>query len=203
MKKVLLSAVAILTIGFTYAQKAQFGIKGGLNIANENFVGNGAPSTNSFTGVNVGAFVEIKISDKIAIQPELLYSTQGTKLNWFDSASGVTINSFKLNYINIPVMLKYYAVNKFSLEVGPQIGFLTSAIVNGTSGVTTVDVDAKKFYNSTDFGINFGASYDFTKKVSTGIRYNLGLSNIGSNQFVSNGDKITNSVFSINLGYKF
>jgi hypothetical protein len=100
-------------------------------------------------------------------------------------------------------MAKYYATEKFSLEAGPQIGFLTSAKVNGTSGGTTVDVDAKRFFNSTDFGINFGAGYDFTKKISAGIRYNLGLSNIGSNEFVSDGDKITNSVFSISVGYKF
>jgi hypothetical protein len=201
MKKIILSTVLVLAFGFTYAQKAQFGIKGGLNIANQNFVGTGAPSTSALMGVNLGFFVGIKVDDKFVIQPEILYSMQGTKLNWL--SDGVTINSFKLAYINIPVMAKYYATKNFSLEAGPQIGFLTSAKVNGTSNGTTVDVDAKNFYNSTDFGINFGVGYDFTKKISAGIRYNLGLSNVGSNEFVSDGDKITNSVFSIDFGYKF
>lgn len=201
MKKIILSTLLVLAFGFTYAQKAQFGIKGGLNIANQNFVGTGAPSTSALMGVNLGFFVDIKVDDKFVIQPEILYSMQGTKLNWL--SDGVTINSFKLAYINIPVMAKYYATKNFSLEAGPQIGFLTSAKVNGTSNGTTVDVDAKNFYNSTDFGINFGVGYDFTKKISAGIRYNLGLSNVGSNEFVSDGDKITNSVFSIDFGYKF
>ena len=201
MKKIILSSLLVLVFGFVNAQKAEFGIKGGLNVATQNFVGDGAPSTSSLVGVNIGFFVDIKVADKFVIQPELLYSMQGTKLNWL--SDGVTINSFKLAYINIPVMAKYYAAKNFSLEMGPQIGFLTSAKVNGTANGQTVDVDAKKFYNSTDFGINFGAGYDFTKKISAGIRYNLGLSNVGSNEFVSDGDKITNSVFSVSLGYKF
>jgi hypothetical protein len=202
MKKIILSAIVLFTVGFANAQKVEYGLKGGLNIANQNFVGTGAPSTNTLTGVNVGAFVEIKILDKISIQPELLYSTQGTKLNLYDSSSNVTINSFKLNYINIPVMLKYYAADKFCLEFGPQIGFRTSAKVSGTSSGSTVDVDAKQLFKSTDFGINFGAGFDITKKLAIGLRYNLGLSNIGSSDFASNGDKITNSVFSIDLGFK-
>lgn len=201
MKKFILLAIVLFTIGFANAQKAEFGLKGGLNIANEKFIGSGAPSTSTLIGVNLGGFVEIKVSEKFAIQPELLYSTQGTKLNW--ETNGTTINSFKLAYINIPVMAKFYASKKFSLEAGPQIGFLTSAKVNGTSGGTTVDVDAKKFYKSTDFGINFGASYEITKKLSIGLRYNLGLSNVGSKEFVGDGDKITNSVFQFSLGYRF
>lgn len=201
MKKIILSAIAIFAFGFANAQKAEFGIKAGLNMANQNFVGAGAPSTSTLIGVNVGGFAEIKFSEKFAIQPELLYSTQGAKLKWL--SEGVTINSFKLAYISVPVMAKYYAAKNFSLEFGPQIGFMTSAKVNGTSSGTTVDVDAKDFFRKTDFGINFGAGYDITKKVSIGIRYNLGLSNIGSKAFVSDGDKITNSVISIGLANKF
>lgn len=200
MKKIILTAAAVFVFGFANAQKAQFGLKGGLNIANQNFSGEGAPSTSSLTGVNVGCFVDIKVSEKFSVQPELLYSTQGVSLNWL--TDGATINSFKLNYINVPIIAKYYAAKKFSLEAGPQIGFLTKSTVNGTSSGVTVDVDAKQFFKSIDFGLNFGMSYDFTKKLSASLRYNIGLSNVGSDTFTADGDKITNSVFSINLGYK-
>ncbi len=100
MKKIILSAIVLFTIGFANAQKAEFGVKAGLNIANQNFKGQGAPSTSSLTGVNVGCFVDIKISEKFSVQPELLYSTQGTSLDL--TTDGVTINSFKLAYINVP-----------------------------------------------------------------------------------------------------
>ena len=99
-------------------------------------------------------------------------------------------------------MAKYYAAKNFSLEAGPQIGFLTTAVANASGSGTTVDVDVKQFFKSVDFGLNIGMGYDFTKKLSASLRYNIGLSNIGSNTFTTDGDKITNSVFSISLGYK-
>ncbi|RZJ55928.1 MAG: PorT family protein, partial [Flavobacterium sp.] len=32
-----------------------------------------------------------------------------------------------LSYLNVPIMAKYYVIEKLSLEAGPQIGFLLSA----------------------------------------------------------------------------
>lgn len=198
MKKIILLAVVLFTIGSANAQKAQFGLKGGLNIANLNFKSE-TPST-SLVGINIGCFLDLKISGKFSIQPEVLYSTQGASIGV--ETEGVTINSFELNYINVPVIAKYYAAKNFSLEAGPQIGFLTKSTVNGTASGVTVDVDAKQLFKSIDFGLNVGAGYDFTKKLSASLRYNFGFSNIGSEEFTSDGDKITNAVFSINLGYK-
>lgn len=204
MKKIILTAVAVFAFGFANAQKAQFGIKGGLNIANQNFSGEEAPSPSSLIEINVGGFVEIKISEKFAIQPELLYSTQGSSFDLdleLDEGFFETSNKFKLSYINIPVMFKYYADKKLSLEAGPQIGFLTSSnLVVKTLGQTLTQ-DSKALFKSIDFGLNIGAGYDLTKKLSASLRYNFGLANIAETE---NGDntKIINSVFSISLGYK-
>ena len=129
-------------------------------------------------------FAEIKISEKFSIQPELMYSSQG--------ASSDLGGDLKLDYINIPVMAKFYVAKSFSLEAGPQIGFLVSAKADGE--------DVKDFVSSTDFGFNFGAGYDFTEKLSAGLRYNLGLSNVDDSD---SGDSIKNAVISITLGYKF
>lgn len=101
-------------------------------------------------------------------------------------------------------MIKYYVADKFNLEAGPQIGFLTSAKtstkLDGYS--QTFDEDAKKYFESVDFGLNFGAGYDFTKNVSAGVRYNLGLSNILKTEPGDNSES-QNSVFSLSVGYKF
>ena len=84
MKKVLLSAVAVMVFGFMSAQEevkstsdVKFGAKGGVNFAN--LVGDDAGDATMFVGFNVGLFVEIPITDKLTIQPELLYSAQGSK----------------------------------------------------------------------------------------------------------------------------
>jgi long-subunit fatty acid transport protein len=200
MKKVFLSMITILSLGFANAQEVKFGLKGGLNVANLSFSGNGAPSTSSLVGFHIGGFTEIKVSDKFSVQPELLYSTQGAKFKM--SQDGVTLNSFKLGYINLPVMAKYYVAKNFSLEAGPQLGFLTSAKANASGSGTTVDVDVKKIFETIDFGLNFGAAYDLTEKFSAGLRYNLGLSNIAKTE-EGDSDTVKNSVFSLSIGYKF
>ena len=205
MKKIILTAVAVFAFGFTYAQKAEFGIKGGLNIANQNFSGDGAPSPSSLIGFHVGGFVEIKIADKFSIQPELLYSTQGSKFDMIVDIDGTdynTENTIKLAYINIPVMFKYYATEKFSLEAGPQIGFLVDSKLEVNVLGQSVTQDGKDLFESVDFGLNLGAGYDITKNISVGVRYNLGLANVAKTEDGSN-DTIKNSVFSLSVGYKF
>lgn len=205
MKKIILSAALVLAFGFTYAQKAEFGIKGGLNVANQSFSGDGAPSPSSLIGFHIGGFAEIKISEKFSIQPELLYSTQGSKFDLFVNNDGIdydTENTFKLAYINIPVMFKYYAADKFSLEAGPQIGFLVDSKLEVNVLGQSVSQDAKDLFESVDFGFNLGAGYDFTKKVSAGIRYNFGLTNVFKTEAGDNSE-VKNSVFSISVGYKF
>ena len=200
MKKIILAAAAVFAFGSANAQETKFGVKGGLNIAN---LSGDIEDNSSKVGFHVGGFVEIKVSDKFSVQPELLFSTQGTKVeesgNNFSSKS--TLN---LSYLNIPVMAKYYVAEGFSLEAGPQIGFLTAAKADFTttqSGITVSgDEDVKDSFESIDFGVNFGAGYDFTKNLSAGLRYNLGLANIAKD---SGDEKISNNVLSVSLGYKF
>jgi hypothetical protein len=205
MKKYILSVIALLVFSITNAQKTKFGIKGGLNVANQIYSGDATPSPTSLIGINIGAFVDFKIADKLYIQPEVLYSTQGSKFNLTVNNGGTyyaTENTFKLAYINIPVMLKYYVAEKFSLEAGPQIGFLVDSKIQVNVMGQSVLQDAKDIFETVDFGINLGAGYDITKKFSAGVRYNLGLYNVMKTE---SGDdsKIKNNVFSISLGYKF
>lgn len=205
MKKVILAAVAVMVFGFANAQKAQFGLKGGLNVANQSYSGEGAPSPSSIIGFHIGGFAEVKISDKFSIQPELLYSTQGSEFDYtlyMDGAEYDTKNTFKLSYINVPVMFKYYAAKKFSLEAGPQVGFLTSSKIETKVLGQSVTQGAKDLFENVDFGLNIGAGYDFTSKFSAGVRYNFGLANVGENEDGSD-DSIKNNVFSLSLGYKF
>lgn len=207
MKKIILSTLLVLAFGFTYAQKAQFGIKGGLNSSNFSGDTEGA-DLKSRVGFNAGVFAAIKLSEKITLQPEILFSTQGAEIqNVETDVNGVIYTAdvkFNLSYINIPVMFKSYVGDKFNLEAGPQIGFLTSAEtstkIDGYS--QTFDEDAKDFFESVDFGLNFGAGYDFTKNVSAGVRYNLGLSNIFKTE-EGDDSKTQSSVFSLSVGYKF
>lgn len=196
MKKIILSTVAILTFGFVNAQEKEdmsFGVKGGLNISTITNVNDVGVSSSSLIGFHVGVFGEFMVSDKFAIQPELLYSAQGIKLD-IDGDKG----DLKLDYINIPVMAKYYVAEAFSLEFGPQIGFLVSA--KAKSGGVSEDV--KDQFKSTDVSLGFGANYNFAEKFMLGARYNLGLTRLQKDLFPGESES-KNSVFQISLGYKF
>lgn len=206
MKKNILIVALLFVFGISSAQKAKFGIKGGMNISNWAGDTEGM-DTKSKIGFNVGGFAEIKLSDKFAIQPELLYSAQGMKLDNMPleiEGSDYTVDStFKLGYINVPVMFKYYVAEKFNIEAGPQIGFLTSAKIKATvEGIGSATESVKENFESVDFGLNFGAGYDFTEHFFANVRYNLGLSNIAKTEEGEDAT-INNSVFSLNVGYKF
>ncbi len=216
MKKVLLSAVALFAFGFANAQQFKFGVKAGLNLAT--LKGSAVNSDVTMkAGLHAGGLLEIKFTDKLALQPELLYSMQGAKVVDTGTEAGITFkDEFKrnLDYINIPIVLKYYPVGGFFLEGGPQAGFLISAKSKNTFTETTAggtvthissDTDVKDQYKSVDFSFNLGLGYDFTPNFFAGARYNLGLTNI-ENQKGNNGAyeaDIKNGVLSFSLGYKF
>lgn len=181
-----------MTFGLANAQQTRFGIKGGLNVTS--FAGGNYYDAKSLVGFQVGGFAEIKIIERLSIQPEVLFSTQGAK---FDGGSAADYDD-KLNYINVPVLAKFYITKQFTVEGGPQLGFLVSAKRESN--------DVKDIYKSVDTGFNFGAGYNFTDNVSVNLRYTVGLSNIAdyntdtAQQYY---DSPKNSVLALTLGYKF
>jgi hypothetical protein len=196
MKKIILTVVLVFLFGFVNAQDRKdmsFGVKGGLNISSITNAEEDGVNSKSLVGFHIGFFGEFMISDQFAIQPELLYSTQGVKLE-FDGEEG----DLKVDYINVPVMAKYYLADAFSLELGPQIGFLVSSKVE--SGGLSEDV--KDETKPIDVSLGFGANYNFAEKFMLGARYNLGLTRLQEELFPGELES-KNSVFQISLGYRF
>jgi hypothetical protein len=181
MKKFILT-VAILAFGFTNAQETKFGLKGGLNIASLT----NSQGSSSLMGINIGGFAEIKLNEKFAVQPEILYSGQGAKYSDF--------GNFGMNYINIPVMAKYFIAEGFNVQAGPQLGILMSAKLDG--------MDAKDLVKSSDFGINLGAGYDVSENIGLELRYCMGLSQI-QKELMMGETASKNSVIQLSVGYKF
>jgi len=187
MKKIILSLFAVAALGLSAnAQEVKFGPKAGINIANLN---GGDIDTDMKIGFHVGAFAEILFTDKFALQPELLYSAQGAKA----SEGDVKTN---LDFINIPIMAKYYVIDNLAVEAGPYVGFLMKAENKADAG----SMDIKDDMSSIDFGLGIGASYNLDNGFFGGARYNLGLSDV---QKDNDGDAIKNGVIQISVGYKF
>lgn len=200
MKKIILAAIAVMTFGLANAQDIKFGVKGGVNLSN--FTGD-VENTKSKVGFQVGGFAEFKLSDKFFVQPEVMYSLQGTKYEQSE-VNYYYKGNIAMTYLNVPVMAKYYVIDKLNIEAGPQIGFLLSAKdkwednYNGEKDSGKDDV--KDAFKSVSLGLNIGAGYDFTENLSAGIRYNFGLSNILDTE---GNYKAHNNVVSLTLGYRF
>lgn len=206
MKKIVLTIAAVFAIGISAnaQQQVKFGPKAGVNFSN--LTGN--DDSEMLTGFHVGAVAEIKFNDKFSVQPELTYSLQGSGISGSSTILGVTTSyegKQKLDYINIPVMAKYYVAEGFSIEAGPQVGFLMKAEAESDTSVGNVTknskTDNKDSFKGTDFGVNFGLAYDFSNGFFINGRYNLGLTDIREN--TDNGDAVKNNVIQVGVGFKF
>ncbi|WP_346881475.1 porin family protein [uncultured Algibacter sp.] len=197
----LLSIIAVFAIGSVNAQEVKFGAKAGVNFASLN--GDDSGELDSRTSFHIGAVAEIIISDKFSVQPELLYSGQGAKFEetFLDEKFESTL---KLDYLNIPIMAKYYVYEGLSVEAGPQIGFLLSAESEDKEDGETETADVKDQISSIDFGLNFGLGYKLENGLNFAARYNLGLSNVFDDSDDDSDDfKQQNGVFQISVGYTF
>ncbi|MCA0153848.1 porin family protein [Winogradskyella vincentii] len=173
--------------------QVKFGAKAGVNFAS--ITGEDTDDLDGITSFHIGAMVEIPVSEKFSVQPELLYSAQGATT----SEDGMDLD-FKVNYINVPIMAKYFVAEGLSLEAGPQLGFLIDAEIEGGD----VSIDIKDQVNSFDFGVNFGLGYKLDSGLNFGARYNLGLSDGNDDpEFFESEEAFKNGVFQFSIGYFF
>jgi hypothetical protein len=180
MKKTLYSITIFLILSTSaQAQLLHFGLKAGLNYAN--FSGTEI-QTEAITSYHAGLVTEIKLNEKFAIQPELLYTTQGAT---YETIVGDLEQ--ELGYLSIPVLAKFYLSKSFSLELGPQASFLLS--------------EKNKFdtsnSNTFEFAIDAGLSFKITKSIFLQGRYVLGLTEVSPNADAKN------SVLQLSAGWMF
>ncbi|BDD10565.1 hypothetical protein FUAX_29970 [Fulvitalea axinellae] len=181
---------ALLATVTVKAQDVNFGVRGSASLVN--FYGDDADDAKTKMGYQLGAFAEFKLSDAFAIQPELVFSKEGSK----DDKADLPWN---LSYINVPVMAKVYVTEGLNLQAGPQIGFLVGANVDGESKLG--DVEVKDSFKSTNFSMNIGAGYDITEKIGVDLRYNFGLTKVGEEP--EQGDAADTKSSNILLGVSF
>jgi hypothetical protein len=196
--------IIILVLFFTdiegiHAQTSvRLAFTGGVNFANARTEGFSL-STSNRTGLMVGGFLEVPISDIVFIQPEILYIQKGLKIGPVvitgndPTPLGTTDLVYSFDYIEIPILLKTRfggtEIKPF-LFAGPNIGFNLSA----NKQVVGVDVQSqgmiitenvKDQTESIDFAIDLGggAEYQMMSKLALFVdaRYSMGLTNISKN----------------------
>lgn len=205
MKALLLSAVALSSLALAPQAHAQFGVKGGINIAQ--LQGRSGEDATYKTFYHVGILYQAHLLGPLSIQPEIQYSVQGGNLK-----GAFTDYDSKLHYFTVPVLAKL-TVGPVFVEAGPQFGYLVSAnqdgkvqvsSTNGNPGYGQVDQDATSQYKRADFSLAAGAGLKFSG-LSIGGRFVAGLNDINDAKNLTgiNDPRLQNRVFQVYAALQF
>jgi Outer membrane protein beta-barrel domain len=185
----LILATAFTSIGF--AQGLHVGVKGGANIVKVD----GKQFSEEYQyGYNLGAFAEIGLSPKWAIQPEVLWNQTNYKTgNEFDDlyTGGASNFKGKLSYLSIPLLLNFKPSKLLTLQAGPQFGIL----INQDDDFFTT---TEKAFKSGDFSMLGGVQLNIGG-VKVGGRYVVGLSNLND---IDDTEKWKNQGFQLYVGFR-
>ena len=206
MKNIITTLVVTLSLTLSFSQnKTLFGIKAGLNISDVSgasaFVDN-----EKLSRLHFGLLSELPVSEKFSMQLELLYSQQGDYnyivYNGISRSSAIEngkpiMQKYEIDYLQLPVLAKYYISRSFSIEIGPTIGVM-------------IYDSYKRALNRTNeielSGIS-GLSYKFSKSFFGSVRYTHAITNAFrepkeyyNKSSYSNGK---NNVFQFSVGYIF
>lgn len=188
------------SFGMLHAQEnnvnTEFGVKGGLNMSN--LYTDDADDENVLFGFNAGVYATLPVSDFIAIQPELLFTTRGSELEYNNALAQGNVK-LKLNYIELPLLVRVNITKNFNIHAGGYASYMVSAKSTGDGDFEFEDQYDTDDFNKFDAGIAAGVGVDFNP-ISVGLRYNYGLTTI-----VKDGDDssdLKNSNLSLYLSYK-
>lgn len=205
MKKILI--FALLSLFFVPLAQAQFGVKGGLNVAE--LAGRDGESSSYKAFYHVGIFYQAKLIGPLAIQPEVQYSVAGGNLK-----SAFTDYNSQLHYLTVPILAKL-TVGPVFVEAGPQFGVLLSANQSGNMQVGfTADGmpaygnesrPATSSFKRGDFSVVGGVGLKLASGFSLGGRLVAGLNDINDAKNLSgiNDPRLQNRVFQLYAALQF
>ncbi len=155
--------------------------------------GNLSKNPDARTSFYIGGGIELPLTNSVSIQPEIVYSQQGFYQNLGDDPLR---NQYyqKLNYINFPILVKYYFIKDFSFEIGPQIGFNILSDRNDAPELTEEVLGKTR---TLDAGIAAGLCFRFESGLLMTLRFTQAFTeNIAE-------AKSKNTAIQIGTGFKF
>ena len=226
MKKIIMMAVAAFMATAANAQfeKGTWSLQpflgGGLSTitnAGDLTFGNNQTLDKKANAVSIiGGEAEYQFAERFSAAAGINYTSQGCA--WDDYNDG-TIKykdiNVSLGYIKIPIVANFYFAKGWAVKAGVQFGFLVNSKINalaeGKSDIgdgvyrdtdVYTSVDVKDMFQTFDFSIPVGVSYQFKVPITIDARYQIGLTRPNKNT-VFGLESSKNSVFTLTVGYKF
>jgi hypothetical protein len=203
MKKLITTIFTFSTL-ISFAQ-ISYGVKGGYLLSGLK-IGDQQIENKSY--FYIGGFVEKRVNEKFSLQGEILYTEPGGKQNYElyrivgDQVivEGTETATFKFPQIQVPLIAKYYIVEKFSLGLGLNFGINLNPTIENyylfpnpiESSVAQEDIKTLNLFPL------LNVEYQLSKNFFVDARYN-------SNFFKVNSSSLDKKIAmaQIGLGYKF
>lgn len=172
-------------------------IRAGLNIAStKNLIAFPKNRLGWYGGVACSYF----LSGKFALQPELAYSSKGYR--YIDFSDGETI-AMRLQYLSVPLLVKYRIDRKTSALIGSEFSYLLKA----TNRFSHSNFDASSsFPKKLDVGLCFGLQYNLLEPFVVETRYIYGFNSfyqVDEAGVRRSEASAANRVFQIGLRYRW
>lgn len=184
-------AVFFLMTTASQAQTFKAGVKFGTTV---NKLSGYSFSEKFSFGYHAGAFAEIKLSDRLFLQPEVLFSQVNTdtsnQFRQLYNLNATTISNIKLSYLSVPLLLNYKLNKVIYLQAGPQYGILIDQNKNLLQ-------NGREAFRSGDFSLLGGIQVKLANVRIYG-RYAIGLQNIND---IDNRDQWKNQSVQVGIGF--
>lgn len=197
MKKTLLIVATFVGIATASAQTDKksfdFGARAGINFASITNESGDMDSPDSRTNFYAGLVAELPLHEVFSLQGEVFYSGQGFERNIPVIDEKV---KYKADYIQVPILAKFYLVEGLSINAGPQFGFKVNEKIryNPSAGGGEFEANELKTF---DMQGTAGLEYKLDNGLFIQGRYTYGFSDLIKDS------SIHTSVFSAGLGYMF
>ena len=216
MKKMMMIAAMMVATLSANAQRSilepgQFGLqpKVGLNLSTIN-----GKDLKYKAGVGAGLEAQYQVNNWFGLTAAVMYEMEGAaaKITNTENALGLEKLRVNLEYLNIPVMARFYVAKGLSLGVGLQPGFLTKAKAKAEGQGFNLDNegDMKDLCNKFCLAVPLSISYELPFGLTFDARYTMGLNDTcKENKSGQTGHSWNtrydgkNSVIQLTVGYKF
>jgi hypothetical protein len=183
----ILMVIAILLFAFpSFSQKFEGGLLAGFNGSQVR----GYAYSNGFhkLGFVGGAWVLTDISDKIYLSGEIKYNQKGSRQNP-NKKNGYVLSLYRLNYIDMPLLIGYRYKDYLSFLGGLSFGYLLNSSLRDNDGEVK-DYDGS--LHSYEIGMFVGAKVDFdrliernwARKLTFDIRYQFSAMSIYNRNYL-------------------
>ena len=175
------------------------GLRVGLNashVSSESYLLDGSSPK---TGLNIGvaAGTQLTYRAPLFIESGLYYSQKGGK-----SGSGLDKFTYDLNYLEVPLLIKYkhFIGNQTSIQpyAGGYLAVGTDGNIKNYGTRTAFSSFDDGYFNRFDGGLKIGCGVGYNM-LYLDASYDIGLANIGQDKF----DDTHNGCFTLNIGVNF